>query len=50
MTPEEPPRHDFLRHDPDRYEPPPGVGKLVIWMAVVALAALAVVLGGVYFG
>ena len=50
MTAEEPPRHDPPRHDPDRYEPPPGVGKLLIWMAIVALAALAVVLGGVYFG
>jgi hypothetical protein len=44
VTLEEPPRHD-----PPRYEPAPGVGKLVVWMAVVALAALAVVLGGVYF-
>lgn len=32
-----------------RYEPPPGVGKLLVWVLVFMLAALAVVLGGVYF-
>ncbi|MFJ8195355.1 hypothetical protein [Streptomyces sp. NPDC096152] len=42
------------RHpDPDpegpRYEPPPSVGKLLVWVLVFAMAALAVVLGGVYF-
>jgi hypothetical protein len=45
VTEDEPPRHE-----PPRYEPGPGVGKLLIWMVIVALAALAVVLGGVYFG
>lgn len=34
--------------DPQRYEPPPGVGKLLVWVLVFALAALVVVLGGVY--
>ncbi|MET9117913.1 hypothetical protein ACIP3D_26095 [Streptomyces longwoodensis] len=32
-----------------RYEPAPGVGKLLLWIAVFALAAVVVVLGGVYF-
>ncbi|MEV5146080.1 hypothetical protein [Streptomyces sp. NPDC052727] len=32
-----------------RYEPPPGVGKLVLWILLFAVAALAVVLGGIYF-
>ncbi|WP_276209441.1 hypothetical protein [Streptomyces dangxiongensis] len=31
-----------------RYEPPPGAGKLVLWILLFAAAALAVVLGGVY--
>ncbi len=35
--------------DPQRYEPPPSVGKLLLWIVVFAVAALAVVLGGVYF-
>ncbi|MDN3028640.1 hypothetical protein [Streptomyces sp. S.PB5] len=34
--------------DPERYEPAPGVGKLLLWILVFALAALVVVLGGVY--
>ncbi|GGW20347.1 hypothetical protein GCM10018980_36350 [Streptomyces capoamus] len=32
-----------------RYEPAPGVGKLFLWIVLFAVAALAVVLGGVYF-
>ncbi|MER5856934.1 hypothetical protein ACFV2Z_20775 [Streptomyces sp. NPDC059688] len=32
-----------------RYEPPPGVGKLVLLILLFTLAALAVVLGGIYF-
>lgn len=32
-----------------RYEPAPGVGKLLLWVLLFVLAALAVVLGGVYF-
>ncbi|MER6527900.1 hypothetical protein [Streptomyces sp. NPDC001508] len=32
-----------------RYEPAPGPGRLLLWILVFALAAVAVVLGGVYF-
>ncbi|MEU5278942.1 hypothetical protein [Streptomyces asoensis] len=32
-----------------RYEPAPGVGRLLIWILLFVLAAVAVVLGGVYF-
>ncbi|GGS47631.1 MULTISPECIES: hypothetical protein [Streptomyces] len=32
-----------------RYEPAPGVGRLALWVLLFAVAALAVVLGGVYF-
>jgi hypothetical protein len=32
-----------------RYEPPPSVGKLLIWVLLFVLAAIVVVLGGVYF-
>ncbi|MFH9553957.1 hypothetical protein ACIBAH_06100 [Streptomyces sp. NPDC051445] len=37
--------------DPDvpRYEPPPGVGKLLAWILLFVVAAVVVVLGGVYF-
>ncbi|MFJ3302707.1 hypothetical protein ACIPSA_06255 [Streptomyces sp. NPDC086549] len=35
--------------DEPRYEPPPSVGKLLIWILVFVLAAVVVVLGGVYF-
>ncbi|MFG2477089.1 hypothetical protein [Streptomyces fagopyri] len=35
--------------DSPRYEPPPSVGKLMIWVLLFFVAALAVVLGGVYF-
>ncbi|MEY2246307.1 hypothetical protein [Streptomyces sp. BF23-18] len=31
-----------------RYEPPPSVGKLLLWVLLFVLAALVVVLGGVY--
>ena len=31
-----------------RYEPPPSVGKLLGWVLLFMVAALAVVLGGVY--
>ncbi|MER5176868.1 hypothetical protein ABT009_00550 [Streptomyces sp. NPDC002896] len=34
--------------EPPRYEPPPSVGKLLVWILVFVLAAIAVVLGGVY--
>ncbi|MFF1295106.1 MULTISPECIES: hypothetical protein [unclassified Streptomyces] len=34
--------------DPQRYEPLPSVGKLLVWILVFALAAIVVVLGGVY--
>ncbi|MGW2706413.1 hypothetical protein [Streptomyces sp. NPDC001340] len=32
-----------------RYEPPPSAGKLFVWILIFAVAALAVVLGGIYF-
>ncbi|OIJ67667.1 hypothetical protein [Streptomyces mangrovisoli] len=32
-----------------RYEPPPSVGKLLVWVLLFVLAAIVVVLGGVYF-
>ncbi|MFG2278178.1 hypothetical protein ACGFNQ_05790 [Streptomyces asoensis] len=32
-----------------QYEPAPGVGRLLIWILLFVLAAVAVVLGGVYF-
>ena len=35
--------------DEQRYEPAPGVGKLLVWVLVFMVAALVVVLGGVYF-
>ncbi|MFI1923619.1 MULTISPECIES: hypothetical protein [unclassified Streptomyces] len=31
-----------------RYEPPPSVGKLLGWIALFVVAAVVVVLGGVY--
>ncbi|WP_263980544.1 hypothetical protein [Streptomyces naphthomycinicus] len=31
-----------------RYEPAPGVGRLLLWILLFAVAALAVVLGGIY--
>ncbi|MGW3208244.1 hypothetical protein [Streptomyces sp. NPDC001135] len=35
--------------DEPRYEPPPSVGKLFLWILLFLVAALAVVLGGIYF-
>jgi hypothetical protein len=35
--------------DEPRYEPPPSVGKLAVWVLLFLAAALAVVLGGIYF-
>ncbi|MFF4830802.1 hypothetical protein [Streptomyces sp. NPDC001315] len=43
MTPPEP------EPESPRYEPAPGVGKLLMWVLLFVLAAVAVVLGGVYF-
>jgi hypothetical protein len=34
--------------EPPRYEPPPGVGKLMLWVLLFVLAAVVVVVGGVY--
>ncbi|MGW2383710.1 hypothetical protein [Streptomyces sp. NPDC001658] len=36
--------------DQPRYEPPPGVGKLVLWILLFLFAGIVVVVGGVYFG
>ncbi|WP_158709351.1 MULTISPECIES: hypothetical protein [unclassified Streptomyces] len=33
----------------ERYEPPPSMGKLLLWILVFVLAAVVVVAGGVYF-
>lgn len=40
-----------MSHEPEqpRYEPPPSVGKLLIWVLLFLLAAVVVVVGGVYF-
>ncbi len=32
-----------------RYEPPPGLGKLALWVVLFVVAAVVVVVGGVYF-
>ncbi|MCS0602519.1 hypothetical protein NX794_15050 [Streptomyces sp. LP11] len=32
-----------------RYEPAPSLGKFALWIALFLVAALAVVLGGIYF-
>jgi hypothetical protein len=34
--------------DPQRYEPPPSVGKLLLWILLFVLAAVVVVLGGIF--
>ncbi|MFH0174994.1 hypothetical protein ACIA6D_26980 [Streptomyces cacaoi] len=34
--------------DAQRYEPPPSVGKLLGWILLFVVAAVVVVLGGVY--
>ncbi|MDQ0787268.1 hypothetical protein QFZ64_002765 [Streptomyces sp. B3I8] len=33
----------------ERYEPPPSMGKLLLWILLFVLAAVVVVAGGVYF-
>ncbi|MEV7340763.1 hypothetical protein [Streptomyces sp. NPDC093544] len=35
--------------EPPRYEPAPGVGKLALWVLLFVVAAVVVVVGGVYF-
>ncbi|MFD8216970.1 hypothetical protein ACFXKC_20955 [Streptomyces sp. NPDC059340] len=53
MSTPEPTTHDpeSATHDPEqpRYEPPPSVGKLALWVLLFVVAAVVVVLGGVYF-
>jgi hypothetical protein len=44
----DPSAHDGESGQP-RYEPTPSVGKLLIWVLLFVLAAVVVVLGGVYF-
>jgi hypothetical protein len=53
MTSPEPTTRDFeptTTHDPEqpRYEPPPSVGKLALWVLLFVVAAVVVVLGGLY--
>ncbi|MDX5567165.1 hypothetical protein PYK79_33335 [Streptomyces sp. ID05-04B] len=40
---------DERRPEARQYEPPPSAGKLLLWILLFLTAALAVVLGGVYF-
>ncbi|MEW2133993.1 hypothetical protein [Streptomyces sp. NPDC005435] len=35
--------------DEPRYEPAPSVGKLFLWVLLFIVAAVVVVLGGIYF-
>lgn len=42
------PSHE-RRPEARQYEPPPSAGKLLLWILLFLTAALAVVLGGVYF-
>ena len=35
--------------EPRAYEPPPGLGKLALWILLFVVAAIVVVVGGVYF-
>lgn len=53
MSTPEPTTHDPepTAHLPEqpRYEPPPSVGKLALWVLLFVVAAVVVVLGGVYF-
>ncbi|MEW2161853.1 hypothetical protein AB0912_02470 [Streptomyces sp. NPDC007084] len=49
MSTPEPANGDTAPADQPRYEPPPSVGKLLIWVLLFVLAAVVVVLGGVYF-
>ncbi|GAX55520.1 hypothetical protein [Streptomyces olivochromogenes] len=52
MSTPEPTTHDPepMTHDPEqpRYEPPPSVGKLALWVLLFVVAAVVVVLGGLY--
>ncbi|MFF3582673.1 hypothetical protein [Streptomyces mirabilis] len=53
MTTPEPTTHDpepTTTHGPEqpRYEPPPSVGKLALWVLLFVVAAVVVVLGGLY--
>ncbi|MFE2485010.1 hypothetical protein ACFXGR_17250 [Streptomyces mirabilis] len=52
MSTPEPTTHDpepttHLAEQP-RYEPPPSVGKLALWVLLFVVAAVVVVLGGLY--
>ncbi|WP_329533926.1 hypothetical protein OG568_31120 [Streptomyces sp. NBC_01450] len=51
MSTPEPTTPEPTTHDPEqpRYEPPPSVGKLALWVLLFVVAAVVVVLGGVYF-
>ncbi|MFE2518049.1 hypothetical protein [Streptomyces mirabilis] len=52
MSTPEPTTHDPepTTHLPEqpRYEPPPSVGKLALWVLLFGVAAVVVVLGGLY--
>ncbi|MFE2608891.1 hypothetical protein ACFXDI_37475 [Streptomyces mirabilis] len=52
MSTPEPTSHDTepTTHLPEqpRYEPPPSVGKLALWVLLFVVAAVVVVLGGLY--
>ncbi|MER5340006.1 hypothetical protein ABT030_06640 [Streptomyces mirabilis] len=53
MTTPEPTTRDSeptTTHDPEqpRYEPPPSIGKLALWVLLFVVAAVVVVLGGLY--
>ncbi|MER7689052.1 hypothetical protein [Streptomyces sp. NPDC097610] len=52
MSTPEPTAHDPepTTHLPEqpRYEPPPSVGKLALWVLLFVVAAVVVVLGGLY--
>ncbi|MFF2128093.1 hypothetical protein ACFVW1_22350 [Streptomyces olivochromogenes] len=52
MSTPEPTTHEpaSTAHDPEqpRYEPPPSVGKLALWVLLFVVAAVVVVLGGLY--
>lgn len=52
MSTPEPTTHEpaSTTHDPEqpRYEPPPSVGKLALWVLLFVVAAVVVVLGGLY--
>ncbi|MDQ0831254.1 hypothetical protein QF032_003098 [Streptomyces achromogenes] len=45
----EPPQYEPPQYESRQYEPPPSAGKLLLWILLFVTAALAVVLGGVYF-